>query len=67
MAGVKFRRIIRRRIRQREGGVNVAADVDATIAAHVNEPGSRTKTSSRSRQRIVQRAGREDDEQDERR
>jgi hypothetical protein len=64
---MKFRKVIRKRIRHEKDGVNVAGDVNATIAANVNEPGSRTKTSSRSRQRIVQRSGRRDDEQDERR
>ncbi len=64
---MKIRKVIRRRIRHQKGGINVAGDVNATIAADVNESGSRTKTSSRSRQRIVQRSGSRDDEQDERR
>ena len=51
------RKIIRRRIRSQEGGVNVAADVDAVVSVNTGEPGQTTSTRVRSRRRIVQRSG----------
>jgi hypothetical protein len=58
---VNSKKVIRKRIRRDEPGLQVDADVNAVVAANVNEPGSRTKVSSR--QRIVQkqasRAGRD--------
>jgi hypothetical protein len=55
---VKIKKIIQRRIRHAQKGVNAVGDVNAVIAANVNEGGSRTHVSSRSRQRIIQRSGR---------
>jgi hypothetical protein len=52
---VNFRRVIKKRIRRNKDGTQVAADVNAVVAANVNEPGSHT--SVRSRQRIVQKQG----------
>jgi hypothetical protein len=53
---VNIRKVFRRRVRHEGNGVNVAADINAVVSANVNEPGSRS--SVRSRQRIVQRSGR---------
>jgi hypothetical protein len=50
-------RRIRRRIRHQGKNAQVAADVDAVIATNVGEPGRVTKSTVRSRQRIVQRSG----------
>jgi hypothetical protein len=51
---MNIRRIIERRIRHRTEGVDVAADVNAVIAANVGEPGS--VTSASNRQRVVHRS-----------
>src|ERR671937_84797 len=51
---MNIRRIIERRIRHREEGIDVAADVNAVIAANVGEPGS--VTSASNRQRVVHRS-----------
>jgi hypothetical protein len=50
---VNIRRVIRKRIRRNEDGTQLAADVNAVVAANVNEPGSRSSITSR--QRIVQK------------
>lgn len=55
---MKIKKIIQRRIRHAGKGVQVVGDVNAVIAANVNEGNSRTRVSTRSRQRIVQRSGR---------
>ncbi len=52
---LNVRKVFRRRIRHEGKGVNVAADINAVVSANLGEPGSRT--SVRSRQRIVQRSG----------
>ena len=54
---MRFERVIRERIRRSSEGTNVVADVNGVIAANVGERGARTSTSSRSKVRIVQRAG----------
>ena len=51
------RKVIRRRIRHEEGGVNVAADVDAVVSINTGESGQTSSTRVRSRRRIVQRSG----------
>ena len=56
---MNLKKVIKRRIRHQAGGVNAAGDVDAVISANVGEGSSRTHVSTRSRQRIVQRSGRE--------
>jgi len=48
-------KILQRRIRQRLGDVDFAGDVNAVVAANVNEPSSTTKVSSQ--QTVVQRSG----------
>ena len=53
---MRLSEIIRRRIRASTKNIDVAGDVNAVVAANVNEPGSVTSTSSR--QRVVQRDGR---------
>ena len=52
---MRVQRSIQKRIRHAAKGVNVVGDVNAAVSASVNEPGT-TKTSSSSRQRIVQRS-----------
>ncbi len=54
---MRIAREIRKRIRHESANANVVGDVNAVIAANVNEPGARTSTSSRSKVRIVQRSG----------
>ena len=45
---MQVRKIIQRRLRSRRGGVDVAADLNAAIAANVGERGQTTHVSSRS-------------------
>ena len=54
---MKVRKLIQERIRHSADGVNVAGDVNAAIAANVNEPGGSTHVSSK--QTVVQRSGQE--------
>ena len=57
LRAVKVRKLIQRRLRHENEGMNVSGDVNAAISANVNEPGpSRTHVSTR--QRVVQRSGR---------
>ncbi len=53
---MRLSEVIRRRLRASARSVDVQGDVNAVVAANVNEPGSVTSTSSR--QRVVQRDGR---------
>ena len=50
---MNLRKVIDARIRRRAQGVDIAGDVNAVIAANVNEPGSSTSVSSK--QTVVQR------------
>lgn len=60
MLGVQLNRIISRRIRRTKDGVNLAADVNVAITGSIDEPGdASSRTSSTSRQSIVQRSGRQ--------
>jgi hypothetical protein len=52
---MRISKIINRRIRERLGNVDFAGDVNAVVAANVNEPSSTTSVSSR--QTVVQRTG----------
>jgi hypothetical protein len=52
---MRINKIINRRIRERLGNVDLAGDVNAVVAANVNEPSSTTSVSSR--QTVVQRTG----------
>ena len=54
---MNVRKLIQRRIRHQGGGVDLVGDVNAVIAANVNDRGS-SHTSVSSRQRIVQQGGR---------
>jgi hypothetical protein len=47
-------RVIRKRIRKKGDGIDIAADVNAVIA--VNDGGGRSRTSVSSRQTVVQRS-----------
>lgn len=62
---MKVRKVIRKRIRRNQGGIQVNADVDGVIAANVGEEGSRQRVRSRSRQRIVQRTDQPPSQDDE--
>ena len=53
---VNIRKVIQRRLRHRGEGVDVVGDVNAVIAANLNERGGSSSVSSR--QRVVQRDGR---------
>ncbi len=53
---MNVRKLIQERIRHSSDGVNVVGDVNAAIAANVNEPGP-THTHVSTRQRVVQRSG----------
>lgn len=65
---MNIRKVFRRRIRHSEKGLNVAGDINAVVSANVDEPGSRsTRSSVRSRQRIVQRSGIESEQRSKRR
>jgi hypothetical protein len=49
-----MRKVIRRRIRRSEGGVNLAADVDASISVNTGNEGETTHTQVRSSHSVVQ-------------
>jgi hypothetical protein len=53
---MSLRHLIRRRIRRKDGGVEVQGDVNAVVAANVGENGGSTSVSSK--QRVVHRSGR---------
>jgi len=54
--GMQIRKLINKRIRHSDGGIDVAADVNAVISANVGERGATTHASST--QHVVQRSGR---------
>jgi hypothetical protein len=54
---MQLAKIIRRRIRERIGDVDVAGDLNAVISANVNQPSSTTHVSSR--QTVVRTGGTE--------
>ncbi len=55
---MKLRKIISKQIKRQGDGVNVAGDVNAVVAANVNEQSASTNAvSRRTRTRIVQRGG----------
>jgi hypothetical protein len=51
---MKFREVIRKRLRHSSGGIHLSADINAVISANVGEKAQAAST--RSRQRIVQRS-----------
>jgi hypothetical protein len=55
-----MRKVVRKRVRRQEEGVNVAADVDAVIAINTGE-GERQHVSAKSRRTVRQPEPREDD------
>jgi hypothetical protein len=55
---MNIRKIIQKRIRHQDEGVNAVGDVNAVISANVERGSSHSHVSTRSRQRIVQRSGR---------
>jgi hypothetical protein len=55
---MKLQKLIRRQIRRHDERSHVVGDVNAAIAANVNEPGP-SHTHVSTRQRIVQRSGRQ--------
>jgi hypothetical protein len=52
---MNIKKVVQRRIRERIGDVDFAGDVNAVVAANVNE--SKSTTSVSSRQTVVQRSG----------
>ena len=52
---MKIAQIIRKRLRQRQAGTNVAADVNAVVSANVGEAGH-SSSHVESSQRVVQRS-----------
>jgi hypothetical protein len=42
---MRYRKVVHQPIRHESGGVNIAGDINATIAANFNEPGSNTVVS----------------------
>lgn len=54
---MNLRKVIQRTLRHGKDGVTVAGGLNAVVNANVNEPGE-SRTSVRSRTRIVQRNGR---------
>ena len=54
---MKLRKVIQKTIRQHGDRTDAVANVNAAVAANVNEPG-RSHTHVSSKQRIVQRGGR---------
>lgn len=50
-----MRKVIRKRIRKKVGGIDLAAEVNAVVSSNVGEEGSVSRVSSRSR--ITQGAG----------
>lgn len=54
---VNFRKLIVKRIRRQEGGVQVATDVNAVISANVGKRGSSSHVSSSQSARAEQRSG----------
>lgn len=53
---MNFRKVIERRIRHRTGGVDVAGDVNAVVAANVGERGQSTHVSSKQTVKTEQSA-----------
>lgn len=53
---MQLNRIVSRRIRRSKDGVNIVADVNVAVAGSLDEPGATTRTSSSSRQTVVQRS-----------
>jgi hypothetical protein len=49
-----MRRVIRKQVRHREEGLNVAADVSAVVAVNRGGAGETTTTHSHATQRVVQ-------------
>jgi hypothetical protein len=54
---VKFRKLISKRIRRQEDGIQIAGDVNAAVSANVGERGSSSHLSSKQTARVVQRSG----------
>ena len=57
---MQFERIIRKSLRRKSGGVDIAADVNAVISANVGEGSSHVKASSRQSATSGERAGKQD-------
>jgi hypothetical protein len=54
---VNFRKLISKRIRHQEDGVQIAGDINAVVSANVGERGSSSHVSSKQTSRVVQRSG----------
>lgn len=60
-----MRRVIRTSIRRSEGGVNVAADIDAAITINTGRDATSSRTEVRSSHSVVQGGAGERDQPDE--
>lgn len=54
---MNFRKVIAKRIRRQQNGIQVAADVNAAVSGNVGERGSYSHISSSQSARVVQRSG----------
>jgi hypothetical protein len=55
---MKLSKVISKTLRHEGKAAQVAGRIDAAIAANVNEPGTTTRSRTKTRRRIVQRSGR---------
>jgi hypothetical protein len=55
---MNFLRVISKRIRREESGVQIAGDFNAVVSANVGERGSTSRVTSTQRSRVVQRSSR---------
>jgi hypothetical protein len=51
-----MRKVFRKRVRHSEGGVNIAADIDAAVAVNTGKDGSTSHTVVRSTHHVAQGA-----------
>jgi hypothetical protein len=61
---VNIRKVIQQRIRHHAEGVDLVGDINAVVAANVNEPGSVNRVSSSSSHRVVQQSARKRTKED---
>jgi hypothetical protein len=59
-AAMNFLRVISKRIRREESGVQIAGDVNAVLSANVGKRGSTSRVTSTQRSRVVQRSHRQE-------
>jgi hypothetical protein len=57
---MNFRKVISKRIRRQEDGVQIAGNVNAVVSANVGKHGSSSHVSSKQQSRVVQRSGKQE-------